>query len=117
MDPRLEPKGPGLNCGVKRAALGVVERIQQTATTSAEAAPHMTQMNLLARQLTSGLDVNEDGQVGWQSGEGGLDQAPSTTSVGIPKIEAGINCSGGISASGNFLATVILKATRLVGSA
>lgn len=44
VDPRIEPKGPGLNYGVKRAALGVVERIQQAATTAAEAAPHVTQI-------------------------------------------------------------------------
>jgi len=115
VDPRIEPKGPGLNYGVKRAATGVVEHVQLAAkvptasnnvlthaahvlasannvakradeivsaarrilaaTTAAEAAPHVTHLNMLAQQLTSGLDVNEDGQVGWQTGEGGLEQA------------------------------------------
>jgi hypothetical protein len=35
----------------------------------------VARLNALAQQVTSGLDVNKDGQVGWQTGEGGLEQA------------------------------------------
>ena len=30
---------------------------------------------MLAEQLYAGVDANEDGRVGWQAGEGGLQQA------------------------------------------
>ena len=115
VDPSVEPTGPGLGFGVRRAAAGVVEHIQlaskaptvsinvltfaariiasgnttvkradeivvvarriRAATTVAEAAPDVAGLNLLAQQLTSGLDVNHDGLIGWQTGEGGLEQA------------------------------------------
>jgi predicted lipoprotein with Yx(FWY)xxD motif len=115
VDPGIEPTGPGLGFGVRRAAAGVVEHIQlaskvpnvsinvltfaarvlassnntvkrsdeivavarriRAATTAADAAPDVARLHMLAQQLTSGLDVNKDGQVGWQTGEGGLEQA------------------------------------------
>ena len=115
VDPGVEPSGPGLGFGVRRAAVGVVEHIQlaakvpnvspnvltlaahvlassnntvrrsdeivavarriRAAATAAEASADLVRLNALAEQLTSGLDVNKDGQIGWQTGEGGLAQA------------------------------------------
>jgi predicted lipoprotein with Yx(FWY)xxD motif len=54
--------------------VAVARRIRAAAT-AAEATPDVARLNALAQQLTSGLDVNKDGQIGWQTGEGGLDQA------------------------------------------
>ena len=115
VDPSVEMKGPGLNYGVKRAAMGVAQHIElaakvagasknvmthsahvsasagnvvkrademvavaqqvRAATTAADAAPHVAHLNMLAQQLYAGLDANTDGQIGWQTGEGGLQQA------------------------------------------
>ena len=115
LDPSVEMKGPGLNYGVKRAAMGVAQHIglaakadgasknvmthsmhvsasasnvvtradglvavaQQirAATTAAEANAHLADFNMLAQQLYAGVDANQDGRVGWQTGEGGLQQA------------------------------------------
>lgn len=115
LDPTVEMKGPGLNYGVKRAAMGVAQHIElaakvsgasknvmthsvhvsasannvvkrademiavaqqiRAATTAADAAPHVAHLNMVAQQLYAGLDANKDGQVGWQTGEGGLQQA------------------------------------------
>jgi len=115
VDPSVEPTGPGLGFGVRRAATGIVEHVQlaskaptvsinvltfaarviasgnntvkradeivvvarriRAATTAADAAPDVARLNLLTQQITSGLDVNQDGLIGWQTGEGGLDQA------------------------------------------
>ena len=115
VDPALEPAGPGLGFGVRRAAAGVVEHIQlaakvpnvpanlltlashvlasgnntlrradeivavaqriRAAATAADASADVARLTALAQQLTSGLDANKDGQVGWQTGEGGLAQA------------------------------------------
>jgi len=64
------------NNTVRRAdeIIAVARRVRAAAT-AAEAAPDVARLNLLAQQLTSGLDVNKDGQIGWQTGEGGLEQA------------------------------------------
>lgn len=61
---------------VKRAdeMVAVVKEIR-SATTAAAAAPHLAHLNMLAQQLYAGVDANKDGQVGWQTGEGGLQQA------------------------------------------
>ncbi len=115
LDPSVEMKGPGLNYGVKRAAMGVAQHIglaakvagasknvmthsmhvsasannvvtrademvavaQQirAATTAAEANSQLAHFNMLAQQLYAGVDANQDGRVGWQTGEGGLQQA------------------------------------------
>ncbi len=115
VDPSVEMKGPGLNYGVKRAAMGVAQHIglaakadgasknvmthsahvsasannvvtradeivavaQQirAATTTAEANAHLADLNSLAQELYAGVDANQDGRVGWQTGEGGLEQA------------------------------------------
>jgi predicted lipoprotein with Yx(FWY)xxD motif len=64
------------NTTVKRSdeILAVARRIR-AATTAAEAAPDVARLQLLTQQLTAGLDVNHDGLIGWQTGEGGLEQA------------------------------------------
>jgi hypothetical protein len=64
------------NNTVKRSdeIVAVARRIRAAAT-AAEAAPDVVRLAALTQQLTSGLDVNKDGQIGWQTGEGGLDQA------------------------------------------
>lgn len=47
----------------------------RAASTAAAAAPLVAQMATLAEQLTTGADANGDGTIGWQKGEGGLQQA------------------------------------------
>jgi len=54
--------------------VAVAQRIRAAAT-AADASADVARLNALAQQVTSGLDVNKDGQVGWQTGEGGLEQA------------------------------------------
>lgn len=54
--------------------LAVAQRIQ-AATTAAEASAHVADLSALAEQLYAGVDANQDGRVGWQTGEGGLQQA------------------------------------------
>ena len=61
---------------VKRADEMIsVAREIRAATTVAQAAPHTEHLNMLAQQLYAGLDADKNGQVGWQAGEGGLQQA------------------------------------------
>ena len=64
------------NNTVKRSdeIIAVARRIRAAAT-AADAAPDVARLTALTQQLTSGLDVNKDGQIGWQTGEGGLEQA------------------------------------------
>ena len=45
------------------------------ASSAAEAAPLTERLSMLAGQLVSGIDANGDGRIGWQEGEGGLQQA------------------------------------------
>lgn len=45
------------------------------ATTAAEAAPLLEELNAKASLLLPGLDANSDGRIGWQEGEGGLETA------------------------------------------
>lgn len=54
--------------------VALAQRIR-AATSAAEAAPLVTQLNTLGGQLSAGVDANSDGQIGWQVGEGGLQQA------------------------------------------
>ena len=54
--------------------VAVAQQIQ-AATTAAEADAHLADLSRLAEQLYAGVDANEDGRVGWQTGEGGLQQA------------------------------------------
>ncbi len=114
IDPGIEPSGPGLGYGVRRAAAGIAEHVQlatkslttsttvmtlaghvlpsatntvkrcdeivavaqriRAASTAADAAPDVVRLAILTQQLTAGLDINNDGQIGWQTGEGGLAQ-------------------------------------------
>ena len=37
--------------------------------------PHLAHLNMLAQPLVSGVDSDKNGQIGWQEGEGGLQQA------------------------------------------
>ena len=69
---------------VSTAAGNTVERVDEIvdlarrimATSSAsEAAPLMEELAALAGQLVSGVDADGDGRIGWQEGEGGLEQA------------------------------------------
>jgi hypothetical protein len=61
---------------VKRAdEMIAVAREIRAATSVAQAAPHTEHLNMLAQQLYAGLDADKNGQVGWQAGEGGLQQA------------------------------------------
>jgi hypothetical protein len=53
--------------------VAVAQQIR-AATTAADADAHLAALNMLAEQLYAGLDANEDGRVGWQTGEGGLEQ-------------------------------------------
>lgn len=46
----------------------------QAATAAAEASTLMTQIQTLAQQVKAGRDADGNGQIGWQEGEGGLDQ-------------------------------------------
>ena len=54
--------------------VAVAQQIR-AATTAAEANAHLADFNMLAQQLYAGVDANQDGRVGWQTGEGGLQQA------------------------------------------
>ncbi|MDA1183498.1 MAG: hypothetical protein O2930_02490 [Acidobacteria bacterium] len=54
--------------------LAVAQQIR-SATTAAEASAHLAELSRLAEQLYAGVDANQDGRVGWQTGEGGLQQA------------------------------------------
>jgi hypothetical protein len=47
----------------------------QASTDPAEAAKLLEQVNALAQKIANGHDVNGDGTIGWQDGEGGLRQA------------------------------------------
>jgi hypothetical protein len=45
------------------------------ATSAAEAAPTLERLAELANELVAGRDADGDGRIGWQEGEGGLQQA------------------------------------------
>ena len=47
----------------------------RAATSAAEAAALAKDLAALAAQISDGTDANKDGQIGWQAGEGGLQQA------------------------------------------
>jgi hypothetical protein len=61
---------------VERAglALAIAQKIQ-AATTAAEAAALVSQLTSAVEQLIAGVDVNGDGRITWEQGEGGLQQA------------------------------------------
>ena len=54
--------------------VAVAQQIR-AATTAAGASAHLADLSMLAEQIYAGVDANEDGRVGWQTGEGGLQQA------------------------------------------
>jgi hypothetical protein len=56
------------------SVVALARRIQQ-ATTAADAAPLATQLAVLTQQLIDGVDLNKDGKISWEAGEGGLQQA------------------------------------------
>jgi hypothetical protein len=47
----------------------------RAASSAAEAAPLVAQLNTRAQQLMSGVDANNDGRISWETGEGALQQA------------------------------------------
>ena len=61
---------------VKRAdeTVALAQRIRASGT-AGEAAKLVAELNTAAGQLAARLDANKDGQIGWQTGEGGLQQA------------------------------------------
>jgi len=54
--------------------VAVAQQIR-AATTAEDANAHLAELNTLAEQLYAGVDANQDDRVGWQTGEGGLQQA------------------------------------------
>jgi hypothetical protein len=63
------------NTVVRSDSIIVLAKLVQAATAAPEAAKLMSQIISLANALTAGIDANNDGRVGWQDGEGGLQQA------------------------------------------
>jgi hypothetical protein len=55
-------------------AIATAQKIRSAAT-AAEGAPLTKELAALTRQIVEGVDANKDGQIGWQTGEGGLAQA------------------------------------------
>ena len=47
----------------------------EMAESAADASALVGELNTLAQQLLGGVDANEDGRIGWQEGEGGLEVA------------------------------------------
>jgi len=56
------------------AAIATAQKIR-AATTAAAAAPLVTELVQQTTAIASGMDANKDGKIGWQTGEGGLEQA------------------------------------------
>ena len=54
--------------------VGLAQQVE-SATSASVAAELAGRINALAQQIVSGTDANGDGRVGWQEGEGGLQQA------------------------------------------
>ena len=61
---------------VQRASqiMALAQTIQKYVESPEEAAAIFADLKTIADQLTTGVDANDDGRVGWQSGEGGLEQ-------------------------------------------
>ena len=53
----------------------------QAATSATDAAPLVSQIASLADQLVKGADLNADAKIGWENGEGGLQQAQDHVSM------------------------------------
>jgi hypothetical protein len=56
------------------SVVALARRIQ-AATSAADAAPLAAQLAVLTQQLIDGVDLNKDGKISWEAGEGGLQQA------------------------------------------
>jgi hypothetical protein len=56
------------------AALTIAQKVM-AATTAAEAAALVSQLTSAVEQLIAGVDLNGDGRITWEQGEGGLQQA------------------------------------------
>ncbi len=56
------------------AAIATAQKIR-TSTTAAAAAPLMAELVQQLTAINSGMDADKDGKIGWQTGEGGLEQA------------------------------------------
>lgn len=54
--------------------IGVAREIR-AASNASQVNAHLPHLNAVAQQLLAGVDANRDGSVGWQEGEGGLQQA------------------------------------------
>ena len=54
--------------------IGVAQEIR-AASNAAQVNAHLPHLNSVAQQLYAGVDANRDGNIGWQEGEGGLQQA------------------------------------------
>ena len=53
-----------------------IAKAQEIRAASAPIAPRLVaELAVLVRQINEGVDANQDGQIGWQAGEGGLQQA------------------------------------------
>ena len=59
------------------------------ATTAEQAKPLFEQLNAKAQLLRAGLDANNDGRVGWQEGEGGLDMSKTHMDLMLGSTEKG----------------------------
>ena len=55
-------------------AVGTAQKIR-SATSAAEAKPLVDQLISQLNNIVNGVDANKDGNIGWQTGEGGLAQA------------------------------------------
>lgn len=54
--------------------VAIAQQVQASSSVT-EAAKLTERLNMLAAQLIAGADANGDGRIGWQEGEGGLEQA------------------------------------------
>jgi hypothetical protein len=115
VDPSIEPQGPGLGYGMRRAPQGVVQHVRfaadsedasdnvrlhathvetsignvvvwserivalgrqaRAASSAAEAAPLLGEIETLTQAILAGSDANGDGTVSWEQSEGGLARA------------------------------------------
>jgi len=56
------------------AAVATAQKIR-AATTATAAAPLVAELIQQIAAINAGMDANKDGKIGWQTGEGGLEQA------------------------------------------
>ena len=68
-----------------RQMIGLVERIRM-AESAAEAEPLVEELQVLADRVEAGEDLNGDGQVRWEDGEGGMLQVQEHTNLLMAEI-------------------------------